>query len=435
MWGTGSGLTATGTVSTVTNVPVSGVAACGGPGATVTDQAGNVRTQCADGAGRLAAVVDPGGGVTSYTYDAQDNVKTVSQGSQTRTFTYVLGRRTQAVNPESPAVNYNYDGNGNLTCRSDAAHTVTLMYDALNRPTGKCYSTTSCAAQTPPTCTASTPPNVSYTYDTDFAGALSSVSYGVNTTSYTHDNLGRVSASTQTTGAQSYTFSNYSYTLTDQLTSITYPSGRVINYTVNNADQVTAVQAQGAASPYASGITYSTAGDIASMTFGNGVIETRTFNDQFETIGVQAGSNLTLNYYYCNDNGATLSAAGAAVPCATGNTGSPWSQLLTVPGQSNAVQEYRHDALNRMYLAGERTGTAGFNPACPDSNSVWCQQYSFDGMGNRSVVSSTPSAPATPVSFDPATNRITDSGFGYDAAGNLNQMQYQSTSTTATHGV
>ena len=106
---------------------------------------------------------DPGasglGYVTSYSYDALDNLTGVTQGSQTRTFGYdSLGRLLCASNPESrvgsaacsgatlPAAGvdrYVYDNNSNLTrhtnTRGVAANTA---YDTRNRPTGINYSDT-----------------------------------------------------------------------------------------------------------------------------------------------------------------------------------------------------------------------------------------------------------------------------------------------------
>ena len=53
--------------------------------------------------------------MTTYAYDVLANLKTVTQGAQTRSFTYdSLSRLKTAVNPESGTVSYVYDDNGNL---------------------------------------------------------------------------------------------------------------------------------------------------------------------------------------------------------------------------------------------------------------------------------------------------------------------------------
>jgi len=112
---------------------------------TVTDQAGKVRRSTTDALGRLVQVVeDPNwqAYLTSYSYDALDNLTTVTQGSQTRTFAYdSLKRLTSATNPESGTTTYQYDENDNLTQKTDARSiTTNYSYDGLNRITQKSYS-------------------------------------------------------------------------------------------------------------------------------------------------------------------------------------------------------------------------------------------------------------------------------------------------------
>jgi YD repeat-containing protein len=87
---------------------------------------------------------------TTYTYGALDNLITVTQGSQTRTYNYdLLGRVTQATTPESGTTNFYYTTSGGALCsgdpnavcrRTDARSiTTTYSYDVLNRLTGKTY--------------------------------------------------------------------------------------------------------------------------------------------------------------------------------------------------------------------------------------------------------------------------------------------------------
>src|SRR5690606_17306461 len=80
---------------------------------TVTDQAGKLRRSITNGIGQLTRVDEPNasnqlGAVdnpnqyTAYSYDLLNNLTTVNQGVQTRTFSYDnLSRLKSAVNPES----------------------------------------------------------------------------------------------------------------------------------------------------------------------------------------------------------------------------------------------------------------------------------------------------------------------------------------------
>ena len=174
---------------------------------TVTDQAGKQRRSITNALGQMERVDEPNlsnqldvngapAQPTNYAYDLLNNLKTVVQGSQQRSFTYSsLSRLTSANNPESGTITYGYDNNGNLTSKTDdRGVTATYQYDELNRVTTRSYNNTI------------TPP-VSYTYDNvaNAKGRLTKVSSSVSTTEYTSfDILGRVTESRQTTDGVTY---------------------------------------------------------------------------------------------------------------------------------------------------------------------------------------------------------------------------------------
>ena len=194
-----------------------------------------------------------------------------------------------ATNPESNTTSYTYDNNGNVLTRTDANNTVTTFsgYDGLNRVKTVSYSTVSPVVTTPSVC---------YSYDQDFKGALSSLISGqlssgqctspVSKTAYTHDGFGRIATSTQTTSNQSYPFS-YAYTLTDQLTQITYPSGRQVGYLPDLADRVATVQNLTAGTNYAT-LQYTAPSGLYTMTTGNGVTQQVTWNDRQQPTAMTA---------------------------------------------------------------------------------------------------------------------------------------------------
>src|SRR6185369_6088444 len=122
------------------------------------------------------------------------NLTNVTQGVQTRTFTYdSLSRLVSASYPEIVGtVSYSYDDNGNLTQKTDPrpGFSTTFQYDSLNRGTSRTY-------------TGSTPtPTVTYTYDSPSVpfskGRLVSVSSSVSGYYFDeYDALGRVKQSRQ----------------------------------------------------------------------------------------------------------------------------------------------------------------------------------------------------------------------------------------------
>jgi RHS repeat-associated protein len=429
-----------GTGTTVSTTKPAGSTGC--PSGTLatqaTDEAGNIHSYCSDGLGRTTAVVEPDGTVTNYFYNAFDNLTGVQApvpsgqspacaNSLLRSFTYSnFSRLMYACNPENNTVNYNsYDANGNVTQFTDGENVVNnLTYDTLNRLKSKSYLVPSGSSIT------GTSP-VLYTYDLGgFKGALSqacvlSCSAGAGTVidTFTYDAFGRIVASSQQMGSSaafafgtSVASPGYKYTLTDQLTQITYPSGRVVKYSLDGVDRITTVTNGATSSNYAS-INYATSpGNTITLGLGNSVTEKPSFNDRFQPIGLQATSpsaspQLTLGLYPC---------AGNVTSCATGNNGNVQSQTIaaTLPtGSFSATQRYGYDHLNRLTQATE-TGAAGTN---------WSQGYSYVGNGNRWVSSNTGNpaltlTPETPVtasaySSSPVVNRINT--WTYDNNGNI----------------
>ena len=135
---------------------------------------------------------------TSYSYNELDNLLSVTQGNQTRTFVYdSLSRLTSAINPESGTISYQYDNNGNLAQKTDARIppvTTTYVYDKLNRLTNRTYSNGT--------------PAVSNDYDDagvpNSKGRLTSVSSSVSSYRYDeYDSLGRIVKSAQLTDGRS----------------------------------------------------------------------------------------------------------------------------------------------------------------------------------------------------------------------------------------
>ena len=360
----------------------------------VTDQAGKRRISKTNALGQLEEVWEvlganePGsesvafpnttvahGFRTAYGYDTLNNLTTVSQGVQTRTFGYSsLSRLLSAANPESGTISYQYDDGGNLTRKTDARGVRTdYVYDALNRVTNRNYST---PGGTPPNYQVT--PNVTYTYDDpavpNSRGRLTKVSSSISTTEYTEfDILGRVKAHKQTTDGQDYT-TGYVYNLSGALIEQTYPSGRKVKSTLDADGNLAQVHSRKSSTdiwrPYASNFVYTAAGAVSSLKLGNGRFENTAFNSRLQPTQIGLGSSaanqglLKLNYDYGT----------------TSNNGNVLSQTITVPtvGQTpgfTAVQSYTYDSLNRLKSATENIDA---NPT-----PSWQQTYTFDRYGNR----------------------------------------------------
>ena len=172
---------------------------------------------------------------TNYAYDALGRLLTITQGVQTRSFTYdALGRLKSETHPESGTTTYTYDANSNLLTRTDARGVTTSnTYDALNRVTLRSYSDGT--------------PSVSYFYDSQPTGSpitiqnpvgrltrVTTTTSGVAVTNY-HSYCNCSSVEREATviidgTTKTYTTS-YAYDYLGQLTSITYPNGKIVTTT------------------------------------------------------------------------------------------------------------------------------------------------------------------------------------------------------------
>jgi RHS repeat-associated protein len=369
---------------------------------------------------------------TTYGYDVFDNLVSVSQGAigpingqqlsgQTRSYSYdALNRLTASTTPESgTATSYYTDstgttcsGNPSLVCRNIDARGVTknFSYDGINRLSGVTF--TSDPANTP---------TVVYHYDaggqTVFAlDRLTGLNDGANSATFAYDNLGRNSSVTYTIDGASYPV-HYAYNAASQLTSLTYPSGRIVKPDYDAVGRLNhIVDANTPNNPYLTinSADYSGAGQVKQTTYGNGVNGQFTYNDhlQISTLrysnpSAPAGTPdvLNLSYDYTGTSQANNNGQIQAI------------HYFTTPGVEDQTksQSFNYDAWSRLSQAQ----TLNLS-----SSGTWQLQWGYDRLGNRT--SQTLTAGNLPngigqSSFiiDPATNRITNSGFQYDNTGNM----------------
>jgi RHS repeat-associated protein len=411
----------------------------------ITDPAGVTRSTVTDAAGRTVSVTEAGTLLTSYLYDALNDLTNVCQGGafvnkvcpagfQPRTFACdSLARLTSATNPESGTTNYTYDSNGNLKTKTDAnTNVTTLSYDALNRVTSKTYTFIPGYST----------PNVTYCYDGSTQGACANAPSGSNnnlvghttlvsatlsgvpisSTSYgQYGVLGDIWQSTQTTG-RSYPFT-YTYNLANTMLGMTLPSGRTVTWTYDTANRIYTAGGTppgGTAKTYASSISYASQGPLKQFSLGNGLVEVRSYDTYRQQLtGVSlgpSGSTLNLGFAYCTGMPAPASC--------TNNNGNLQSQTISPLG---VTQTYTYDSYNRLYTSGEKAGTT----------TIWSEDFNYDSLGNRWVPSvfmglpnpvGIPLSPYTPVAasnyntpglgYDANNRNYYNNNFGYDNAGN-----------------
>jgi RHS repeat-associated protein len=385
-----------------------------GPCVTTTDQAGSSTLRCSDALGRLAQVTEPnpstgslttGSYPTSYAYDLLDNLTQVTQNGdnsankRVRTLTYDSLARVKSVQmPESGMTTFDtYDANGNLTQQTDARGVkTTLSYDGLNRLTGKTFSD-------------GTKP-ISIYYDqssswsstlTNPIGRITTVNRGspfVSGTVYSYDAKGRVvtqldcrPSNCGTSAFKTY----YAYDHAGNLTSVTYPSGRVVTYSFTPSNALSAINfaSYGGSSvnyTYASIPNHFPTGDPSSINYGNGLTDTVAINNRLQRSLYQlaAGSQNLMKRSYSYSNGSSQ------------NNGNLWS--ITDQLRSGGNQTFAYDYLNRLTSASQ-------------ADNAYTESFSYDAWGN---LKQSGTWAFQNINYD-TNNRIVAGGFAYDANGNL----------------
>ena len=373
-----------------------------GSAVTMTDPAGKLRKLDYDALGRLASATEPddGGSLnlqTSYTYSVLDALRIVTQGSQTRTYSYDdMGRLTSVATPETNnvATNYQYNNFNLMTQRTDPRGVITNYgYDGLNRLSQITYNVGSTGVPATPT--------VGFTYGTDQAlnnkGRLLAMTDGLGSETYGYDILGRVTQVQKMVSGTPYT-TIYDYNLAGELKTLTHPSGRLVQQSYNTVGRLTSVASGG--TNYASGYGYNPAGRLTAFNYGNGVAASFGYSSdrlQLQSLSYVKGKQtlFSLGYDYTQPNG--------------GNNGAITSITDLVDG--GRTVSYTYDTKARL-------GSAVTNGST--NYPKWGLSWTYDRYANRSAQTVTyDSPPSNAVTPSPTTNRFMDTGYAYDANGNM----------------
>ncbi|MCX6621301.1 MAG: hypothetical protein NTY38_09510 [Acidobacteria bacterium] len=239
----------------------------------------------------------------------------------------------------------------------------------------------------------------------NLGGRLTMVKSSASETAYqSYDAHGRVLTHRQKTNGVEYPFS-YQYNLADQVTNLTYPSGRevVTSYTANG--RIAGVPG------YATVNTREPFGGITGFTLGNGLVEASTYDKPRNrlltvAIGTSPSTKFGLTYTYTANSNVN-------------------SQRIKfdLPAAFDATQNYIYDPLNRLQTMSE------------GSPAVVAQTYVYDRLGNRAQLNGAgqyiPASSLTPqVSTNSElavmtlfpSNRWAFAGVDYDLAGNVTAL-------------
>jgi RHS repeat-associated protein len=367
----------------------------------ITDAKNNTTFQAFDALNRLISVTDPLNGVTQYGYNAQgENASVTTPRDLATSYVYNgFGQVIQAASPDTGTTVYHLDAAGNVISQTDARGVVTKWtYDALNRVTSETFP-------------ASPAQNITYTYDSTKGGnkgigRLTGFTDESGRTRLKYDAVGDVIAVIQVTGGQRYK-TTYAYNLAGNVTRITYPSGLIINYTYDSQGRISGVtsQADGKAKPVtlASNVTYEPFGPLASLTYGNGLVMTRTYNADYQITGITTKSATT-----------TVQSLSLGYDV-NGNVASIIDNLT--PGES---QTFTYDALNRLTTATGPYPTITYTYDA-DSNRLTSTQggvtqtYHYSPTSDQLLSVSSSNGSTEKFTYTANGNIATDIGAGKDA--------------------
>ena len=342
------------------------------------DPRGKLYGYAFDALNRLSSETDPLSAQIVYAKDAADNLVSVTD-PRSLTTSYVhngWGEVIRETSPDRGVTDYVRDTRGLMTQMTDARGVVSnYAYDALGRMLSRAFP-------------AAPGENVTYAYDDVTAGnkgigRLTRVTDRSGETAYSYDARGNLIQEARVIAGQSYTIQR-AYDLSDNLISLTYPSGRIVNYSrdaVGRAVSVTTrLNAMAIPVTVADGATYAPFGPLTGFTFGNGIVLNRSYDQDYRLRTQTAGAvqSFTINYD------------------ASGNISSINDDLFS------------HDDVNRLISAnGPVYGSYG---------------YTYDLAGNR--IGRSQGAMNESYTYAPGSNRLASvsgsavRGFTYDAAGN-----------------
>jgi RHS repeat-associated protein len=300
------------------------------------------------------------------------------------------------VSPDRDTTNLTYTSAGLPLTRTDARGvTANFTFDALNRPTTITYTGVPAVngligLWLNSLGSSILSDNVSFSYDqgmgcTLAVGRLCARHDQSGVESFSYDIHGNVIQQMDTELEFNYT-TQYSYDNANQLTQMTYPDGRVVNYSRDALERVSGIQAlvNRVTSPIASALQYRADSTLAGMTFGNGIVETRGYDPVGRLVGQLVGAVDARAYSY-NDVGD-----------------------MTGKQTSAESDQFLYDSLDRLIGEGRTQGTT------THSNG-----FGYDPNNNR--LTETRDGVLSSLSYTPNTNRLIQLGSAaltLDSAGN-----------------
>lgn len=375
---------------------------------TETDGNGHTTTYTYDAANQQTRVEKPNGNTTETAYDPDGNVSSQTNGLKHAT-TYSYGPLDQLLSRTDPlerTTSYVYDGVGNLKSVKDPeGRTASFSYNAGNELTETSYSD-------------GVTPTVKYGYDKD--GRRTSMIDGTGETTSKYDSLGRLTSTTDGHGDKT----SYGYDLAGNETEITYPNGKTLTRSFDEAGRLSGI------TDWLGNTTrfsYNPDSNPTAVTFPEATANVDEFAynqaDEMSAITIKHGAETLASLGYSRDKvGQVEGLAAKGLPGSEAEVfGYDENNRLTKAGEAS----YEYDAADNLTKA---PGTTNAYDAADQLESGTGATYGYDKEGDR--VEAVPSSgPRIKYRYDQARNLISveragegeipaiEESYAYDGAG------------------
>jgi RHS repeat-associated protein len=441
-----------GNQSSYSSVMVGGkwyVSSAQGSGCSSCTVRGTVQYQY-DHYGNVLSKTDELGHITSYTYDSNQNLLSVSQqansGYATTSYTYnSFGEPLTVTDPLGNVTTNTYDTHGNLLTvttpapNSNTAGSVTqFVYNSLGEmtqitdPRGRLTKIAYTSVGLISTITDAQNNITTYAYDTegdrtsvtdamnnqttfayDSGSRLLTITYPGNvTTTFTYDYRGRRTSVTDQNGKKT----TYAYDDADRLTSVTDPNNHLTTYTYDTENNLRSIED---ANNNTTSFGYDAYGRVIQTTFPS---------THYEQYGYDAANNLTSK---TDRNGQTI-----------GYVYDDLSRMTQKNYPNSTNVEYVYDLVGKLQQVTDPTGTYGFaydnmgrlvgtTTQYTFVTGTYTNAYTYDANSNRASMTD-PQGGVTSYAYD-TLNRLStltppsaftsgSFGFAYDALNRRTQM-------------
>lgn len=366
----------------------------------VTDPLSNTMQFTYDGNDNLTKLTDPAGNIYNYVYDSNDNLTKITdpEGGVTNFSYNAYGELTNLTDARGNSINFTYDSSGNITTVTSPGGKHTYTYDGVGRvishtdPKGKTtrYTYDGIDRLTK----VIYPDGFEKTYVYDCCG-LSSVTGRNGTVTFSHDNANRLQDFTDVYGNTV----SYVYDDVGNLTSLTYPDGKVVNYEYDAANRLVKV------TDWLNNVTnyeYDSAGNLVKTTYPNRSTIVHKYDnaDRMKTIlDYNANGTVNADFDYTIDSLGNRTVASSYQP------------LKASPSTQNI--NYTYDADNRLLTAGGATfgyDNNGNLKTRTQGGSVTTYLWNYDNMLTQVVKGGDTYA----YKYDPLGNRVAKSVNGIE---------------------